>query len=113
MKTKFEIGDEVFKFNTWGKEGYEYLGIVEAVYVYKYRSNLGHRRNSDDDVIEVVYYSDKEDGSNQNSIEATEAFKTEEEAIAGTIRHMEHELAIAKEGLSEKEAKIARLKELL
>lgn len=112
MKTKFEIGDEVFKPNDWGEEGYLYLGIVEGVQVYKCR-NQWHQKHSDTDTIEVIYYSDKPDGSNSNGIEATEVFKTKEEAISATIGNKERKLAEAKERLAQDEAKIEHLREML
>ena len=45
--------------------------------------------------------------------EASQVFKTKEEAISVTIAEKERKLAETKESLAEDEATIARLKELL
>lgn len=116
MKTKFDLGDEIYMPNDWCKEGYVYLGIVEGVKVCKYDYTLmrrdlkGHYEESK--LIEFVYFRGSQSGVMQEE-EASQVFKTKEEAISVTIAEKERKLAEAKEGLAKDEATIARLKELL
>lgn len=116
MKTKFEIGDEIYTPDEWGSKGCFYLGIVEGVKVYKYDYTL-MRRNlkgnyKESELIEFVYFRGQQSGEMQET-EASQVFKTKEEAISAAIEKKEMELAEAKEQVAEKEAEIAHLKGLL
>ena len=116
MKTKFDIGDEIYQAAQYGEEGYWLLGTVETIKVTKYDYTLMRKWLKGDyqegDLVEFVYFRGQQSGEMQET-EASQVFKTKEEAIRATIAEREEELNEAKEHLAEDEATIARLKELL
>ncbi len=116
MKTKFDIGDEIYSVAQYGKEGYWLLGKVEEIALIKYDLEYhcrdlrtGHKVG---DLVEVLYFTDTQIGKPQK-VEASEVFKTKEEALRATIAIWEAELIKSRKRLAEKEAEIQRLKETL
>ena len=116
MKTKFEINDEIYASNEYADNGYSLLGKVETIKITKYDYTQMRRWLKGDyqegDLVEFVYFRGHQSGEIQE-VEATQVFKTKEEAIAATIAEKEMELEKTKEGLAEDEAEIERLKGLL
>lgn len=116
MKTKFEINDEIYASNEYADDGYSYLGKVETIKVTKYDYTLMRKWLKGDyqegDLVEFVYFRGSQSGEMQEA-EASQVFKTKEEAIRATIAEKEEELSEAKEHLAEDEAEIAHLKGLL
>ena len=116
MKTKFDIGDEIYQTSQYGEEGYWLLGTVKEITLMKYELEYSCRdlsvAHKVGDLVEVLYFKGSQSGNLQR-VEASEVFKTKEEAIRATIAEREEELNEAKEHLAEDEATIARLKGLL
>ena len=110
MKTKFDIGDEIYQAAQYGKEGYWLLGTVKQITLVKYESDYyGHKAG---DLVEVLHFA-RNQSLEMEEVEADDAFKTKEEALRATIAQWEAELIKSRKRLAEKEAEIARLKELL
>lgn len=116
MKTKFDIGDEIYTTDKYGEKGYYLLGTVKQITLMKYELEYSCRNLSVDhkvgDLVEILYFKGSQSG-NLQGVEVSEVFKTKEEAIRASIAIREAELLKEKECMVEAEAEIARLKELL